>query len=418
MKSQNCWIHCWRKTLSQILRFHANHCHNILKCAQLYQLKQTTFSLKWKNGLWQSWLMVTVQMSLLTNKISEWFGLVSPSIRYVVHAADGSLKRLTNSKTMNVSGISEFVLPFRTILCHFHQSERSTCLLIKHLESGHENCSHDAILLDKSGLSAFCMHTSSWPTFTYMWCSYISWHQKGSNIFLSPKLMIIMHLLAYLETVFQQEFLKPFNHDDGTIITAYQVAEWFADQIRDHFQPKKLENFLNNLSKDNNGNILLNIQLNEDHFLTLNYNHHWDCNVEISKIDSIKNLASSYREKLVCNSQKDNLEELASGFDLSRPISLGERTNYLRNYILCLEQTTSIMSTTIWFVILNKLKSGKPSKSASFTNTKLNVMRQKYWESFKTYGLYLTEFGQNTAMIKDRSHQVLWSHIMQLHRHS
>ena len=319
---------------------------------------------------------------------------------------------------MNISGISEFVLPFRTILCHFQQSEKRTCLLMKNLESGHENCSHDAILLDKSGLSAFCMHTSSWPTFTYMWCSYISWHQKGSNIFLSPKLMIIMHLLAYLETVFQQEFLKPFNHDDGTIITAYQVAEWFADQIRNHFQPKKLENFLNNLSKDNNRNILLNIQLNEDHFLTLNYNHHWDCNVEISKIDSIKNLASSYKEKLVCNSQKDNLEELASGFDLSRPISLGECTNYLRNYILCLEQTTSIMSTTIWFVILNKLKSGKPSKSASFTNTKLNVMRQKYWESFKTYGLYLTEFGQNTAMLKDRSHQVLWSHIMQLHHHS
>ena len=181
------------------------------------------------------------------------------------------------------------------------------------------------------------------------------------------------------------------------------------------FPTKKLENFLNNLSEDNNGNILLNIQLNEDHFLTLNYNHHWDCNVEMSKTDSIKNLASSYKEKLVCNSQKDTLEELASGFDLSRPISLGECINYLSHYILCLEQTTS---TTILFVILNKLKSEKPSKSASFTNTKLNVLRQKYWESFKTYGLYLTEFGQNTAMIKDRSHQVLWSHIMQLHHHS
>ena len=110
-----------------------------------------------------------------------WFGLVAPSIRYVAHAADGSLKRLTNSKTMNVSEISEFVLPFHTILHHFQQSEKSTCLLMKHLESRHENCSHDVILPDKSGLSAFCMYTSSWSTFTYMWCSYISWHQKGSK---------------------------------------------------------------------------------------------------------------------------------------------------------------------------------------------------------------------------------------------
>ena len=53
------------------------------------------------------------------NKVSECFWLVSPSIRCGAHAADGSLKRLTNSKTMNVSEISEFVPPFCTILCLF-----------------------------------------------------------------------------------------------------------------------------------------------------------------------------------------------------------------------------------------------------------------------------------------------------------
>ena len=81
--------------------------------------------------------------------------------------------------------------------------------------------------------------------------------------------MKIMHLLADLEPVFQWEFSKPLDHDNATIITAHQVAESCTDEIHDHFQPKKIENFLNNLSEDNNGNILFHIQLKEDHFLTL-----------------------------------------------------------------------------------------------------------------------------------------------------
>lgn len=59
------------------------------------------------------------------NKILECFGLTSCNIRCVAKAADGSLKRLTNSKTINVSEITEFVPPF----CHFQQSGKSTSLL-------------------------------------------------------------------------------------------------------------------------------------------------------------------------------------------------------------------------------------------------------------------------------------------------
>ena len=151
-------------------------------------------------------------------------------------------------------------------------------------------------------------------------------------------MITMLTIISWLNLFFQQEFLKPFDHDDGTIITAYQVGKSFADQIRDHFQPKKLENVLNNLSEDNNGNIVLHIQLKEDHFITLNYKQHWGCNVEISKTDSIENLALSYKEKLVCNivtnvidqSQKDFLVELASVFDLLRPLSLDKCINYLK----------------------------------------------------------------------------------------
>ena len=146
--------------------------------------------------------------------------------------------------------------------------------------------------------------------------------------------------------------MKPLDYDDGTIITAYQIIESFSNQIRDHYQPKEFENFLNNLSDDNNGNISLQMQLihsfpmhhfsipwkkgalgtnrlTEDHFLTLNYNHYRGHNVETSKIDFIENIFSFYKEKLLGStvtkvldlSQKDTLVELVPVFDLPRPIS-------------------------------------------------------------------------------------------------
>ena len=187
-----------------------------------------------------------------------------------------------------------------------------------------------------------------------------------------------MHFLSDLEPVSQRQFQKPLDHDDGTIITAYQVAESFADQIRDHFQPrKKTEHFPNNLSEDNNGNILLNIRLKEDHFVTLNYNHRRGRNVEISRIDSIKNHASSYKGKLVGNivtnlidqSQKDTLVKLASVFDLSRPILLD-------NCIYYLKKLHNLFGTNYFGI----LPSQHPLQTAYLK------------------GLYLTEFGQNTAI--------------------
>ena len=110
----------------------------------------------------KKWPMTIMADGCSTNfsadkKISECFGLVSPSIRCVAHAADGSMKRLTNSKTVNVSKISAFVSPFCTIPCQFQQSGKRTCLLNEALGM----LDMTFILPNKNGLSAFCMCTSS-----------------------------------------------------------------------------------------------------------------------------------------------------------------------------------------------------------------------------------------------------------------
>ena len=79
------------------------------------------------------------------NKISECFVLVFPRTRRVAQAADGSLKRLTNSKTMNVSEIPEFLPLILTIFPNFKKVQKSTWLFKWSTQNcSHQNCPHDA----------------------------------------------------------------------------------------------------------------------------------------------------------------------------------------------------------------------------------------------------------------------------------
>ena len=63
------------------------------------------------------------------DKLLKLFCLLTPTIRCVVHAADGSSKRLANSKTMNVQEVTDFVQNFRKVMKHFQNSAKSTPLL-------------------------------------------------------------------------------------------------------------------------------------------------------------------------------------------------------------------------------------------------------------------------------------------------
>ena len=121
------------------------------------------------------------------NKISECFRLIFPSIRCVAPAADGPLKRLTNSKTMNVSEISEFVPPFRTILRHFQQSGMLDMKTVHILSFCPTRMAY---------LLYVCAQVVDLllPICDILASSGI--RKDESDIFLSPKSMIIMHLLA------------------------------------------------------------------------------------------------------------------------------------------------------------------------------------------------------------------------------
>ena len=73
--------------------------------------------------------------SFCQQQINYSFGIIiSPSLHCAVHAADGSIERLANSKAMNAPEVSEFLPALRSILRHFQLSGRSIVMLNYALE--------------------------------------------------------------------------------------------------------------------------------------------------------------------------------------------------------------------------------------------------------------------------------------------
>ena len=61
--------------------------------------------------------------------LRELNSFMSPDFRCAAHTASGSIKRLTNSKTMNVSEVTTCYETLRTVIKHFESSVKNKELL-------------------------------------------------------------------------------------------------------------------------------------------------------------------------------------------------------------------------------------------------------------------------------------------------
>ena len=64
---------------------------------------------------------------------------------------------------------------------------------------------------------------------------------------MSPKGMILVHLLADLKNIFFKNYLKILDYHDGLIISYYQISMSFAETMKD-FETNLTDNFVENLS--------------------------------------------------------------------------------------------------------------------------------------------------------------------------
>ena len=165
-----------------------------------------------------------------SNLLTEYFGLLSRSIRCVVHAADGPVKRMTNSKTINFPDLSEFIPTLKAILRHFQLSGKSTALLNEVLEMKDIKTNH---------MMTYCPTRMSYPLTTSTeivnllvpLCDALATannKKEGRSLFMSPKGMILVHLLADFKNIFFNNYLKILDYHDRFIISSYQISMSFA----------------------------------------------------------------------------------------------------------------------------------------------------------------------------------------------
>ena len=168
--------------------------------------------------------------TVASNPLTEYLGFLSPSIRCVVHAPDGSVKRMTNSKTMNFPDLSEFIPTLQAILRYFQLSGRSTALLNKALEMMDTKTIH-MMTYCPTQMSYLLTASTQIVNLLVPLCDALATaniKKEERSLFMSPKEMILVHLLADLKKIFFNNYLKILDYHDGFIIFSYQISMSFA----------------------------------------------------------------------------------------------------------------------------------------------------------------------------------------------
>ena len=218
----------------------------------------------------------------------------------------------------------EFLPPVRSILRHFQLNGRSTTLLNDALES---------LDMETVHMMSFCLTTMSYiltackQTVVNLvpLCDVIATANLKpveNAAFISPTGMIILHLLADLESDFLKYFLKVLDKDNSLIVSVYHISA-FIEKIETEFNSDLLDTFLNSISKDVNENIIAQIRVPSDQFrhtITLNYTHCPSENQTLSKVDSIRSMAKKLKKLFSKNiirnikdqSQSETLVEFVS----------------------------------------------------------------------------------------------------------
>ena len=116
--------------------------------------------------------------------------------------------------------------------------------------------------------------------------------KEEAAYFLSPKCLGIMHVLADLEEVFMKRFIRRLEGDQSVVIDVYNESAKAITAL-DGIDMKSFDAFIEGLSEDEHGNILLSTTTSsatgdENHLITLNYTHHPGRRASESKVEKIR----------------------------------------------------------------------------------------------------------------------------------
>ena len=137
------------------------------------------------------------------NQLTKYLGFLTPNLRRVLHAADGSIKCMINSKTMNFQELSDFIPAIRAILRHFQPSGNSTFLLNEALEMMEIKSVH--MVSCPTRMSYLLSAASEIVRLLVPLCDVLAtanMEEEHRDLFMLPTGMILIHLLADLKDIF------------------------------------------------------------------------------------------------------------------------------------------------------------------------------------------------------------------------
>ena len=183
--------------------------------------------------------------------------MVSPSARCSSHAVDGNIKRMSNSANYCVDEVKDFTKYFRTIPRHFQLSGKSTCLLNNALEALYMKEVHMMTWCPTRMLNLLTCATQS-VVLIFPLCVVLSScaiKEEERDYSMSPKSLIILHLLADLETEFVPKFLRRLDGDNTLIMEVFGASKKFLDGL-DDFKTPLTDNFIAGLSMSDVGDVV------------------------------------------------------------------------------------------------------------------------------------------------------------------
>ena len=159
----------------------------------------------------------------MLSKRSCWYQnkwLLTLLIRCTVHAADGSIKCLTNSKV-----ISYFLPNLPSVLRHFQLRGKSNHLLNEALELMEMELIH-LMSFCPTRISDIVTACSQVVKQLAALCDILvttDIKKELRDAFLSPNGMIIIHILPDLKSLFVKNDLRKLDHNDNLILTGTKV---------------------------------------------------------------------------------------------------------------------------------------------------------------------------------------------------
>ena len=137
----------------------------------------------------------------------------------------------------------------KAILCHFKLSGKSTALLNETLEMMDTKTIH-MMTYCPTRMPYLLTASTQIVNLLVPLCDILATaniREEERSLFMSPKGMILVHLLADLKNIFFKNYLKILDYHDGLIISYYQISMSFAEAMKD-FETNLTDNFVENLS--------------------------------------------------------------------------------------------------------------------------------------------------------------------------